>query len=259
MWKNFDAEADDLARGVAAAPASARREYVDLVVSDVREEPFSFAVQILSPSGGIPALEALMGELQSQYKSDVAPANFIPRTNDLVAAQFTEDNAWYRGKLRRVNPAAKTAEISYIDYGNSETISFSRLRPLLPQFKSLDGQAKEATLSFINLLGPETEYGLDSKDLFRELCEGRQLVANIDARDTNLLHLSLFDPADPSASTSHEASINVTMVREGLARVDTKSRFRDAYPSVVKALNDAVKEAKRSRKGAYELGDIFED
>lgn len=89
--------------------------------------------------------------------------------------------------------------------------------------------------------------------------QGRQLVANIDAREPTLLHVSLFDPADPSSLASHESSINVSLVREGLARIDTRSRFRNAYPGVVKALEEAQKEAKRSRSGAYELGDVLED
>ncbi|KAM0752525.1 hypothetical protein T439DRAFT_324618 [Meredithblackwellia eburnea MCA 4105] len=266
IWKNFDAEAEaeanGHANGAAAAPATARREYVDVVVSDVRgggEAPFSFAVQILE-NGGIPALEKLMGDLTVHHKgSDVAPANFVPRTNDVVSAKFSADDNWYRARIRRCNPSRKEADVIYIDYGNSETIPFSRLRPLAPQFKGLDGQAKEATLSFVTLLGSETEYGLEALDRFRDLCEGRQLVANIDARDTNLLHLSVFDPSDPSSSTAHEASINVQLVREGLARIDTRSRFRGAYPSVVKALDEALKEAKRSRAGAYELGDVLED
>ncbi|KAK4705914.1 staphylococcal nuclease domain-containing protein 1, partial [Phenoliferia sp. Uapishka_3] len=266
IWSSFDPSAEAEANGSnghAAAPASARKEYVDIVVSDVRgggETPFSFAVQILA-NGGIPALENLMSELTIfQQGADGAPANFVPRSNDVVSAKFTADDTWYRARVRKSNPAKKEAEVLYIDYGNSEVIPFSRLRPLAPQFKALDGQAKEATLSFVNLLGSETEYGADAMDRFRDLCEqGRQLVANIDARDSNLLHLSLFDPEDPSMSMGHESSINVSLVREGLARIDVRSRFRSAYPAVVKALDEALKEAKRTRAGAYELGDVLED
>ncbi|KAL8292267.1 hypothetical protein RQP46_001733 [Phenoliferia psychrophenolica] len=266
LWKSFDPEAEaetnGHSNGHAAAPVSARKEYVDVVVSDVRgggETPFSFAVQILA-NGGIPALESLMSELTVHHNgADGVPANFVPRSNDVVSAKFSADDTWYRARVRKSNPAKKEAEVLYIDYGNSETIPFSRLRPLAPQFKGLEGQAKEATLSFVNLLGSETEYGLDALDRFRDLCEGRQLVANIDARDPNLLHLSLFDPADPSSSMAHESSINVALVREGLARIDVRSRFRSAYPAVVKALDEALKEAKRSRAGAYELGDVLED
>lgn len=58
---------------------------------------------------------------------------------------------------------------------------------------------------------------------------------------------------------SHESSLNVALVREGLARIDLASRFRSAYPGVVRKLEQATEEAKRSRAGAYELGDIFDD
>jgi staphylococcal nuclease domain-containing protein 1 len=130
---------------------------------------------------------------------------------------------------------------------------------LANQFKTLEGQAKDASLSFVNLLDWRTEYGQDAMERFRELCEGQTLVANIDHREPNQLYLSLFDPSDPTSLTSHESSINVQLVREGLARIDRKSRLRDAYPGVVKALEQASKEAKRGRYGAYELGDILED
>lgn len=60
--------------------------------------------------------------------------------------------------------------------GNSEIIPFSRLQPLAPEFRDLEGQAKDATLSFVNLLGHETEYGADAIERFRELCEVRCLA-----------------------------------------------------------------------------------
>lgn len=86
--------------------------------------------------------------------------------------------------------------------------------------------------------------------------QGQTLVANIDHRDSSSLHLSLFDPSDPSSLASHESSINVQLVREGLARIDKRSRLREAYPGVVRALDRAQEEARRGRYGAYELGDV---
>jgi hypothetical protein len=146
--------------------------------------------------------------------------------------------------------------LRHVADGNTETLPFSRLRPLPAEFKALEGQAKDATLSFVSLLDWRTEYGEDARARFSELCEGQQLVANIDQRDPNLLHLSLFDPNDPAALSAHENSINVQLVREGLARIDKRSRFRAAYPNVVKALDVAQQEARRTRAGAYELGDV---
>ncbi|SCV72043.1 BQ2448_4737 [Microbotryum intermedium] len=265
IWSNYDAAADAAAAAVISEPAVARREYVDVVVSDVRgsaDSPFSFAVQVLGSNGSIPELERLMSDLtvfHEETSGDVTPANFLPRNNDLVSARFSQDDVWYRARIRRANPAKKEAEVLYVDYGNSETIPYTRLRPLAAQFKTLESQAKDATLSFVTLLDHSTEYGLEAQDRFRDLCEGRQLVANVDARDPGLLHLSLFDPDDPESAKGHEASINVQLVREGYARVDRTSRFRQAYPQVVKALERATEQARRDRAGAYELGDIFEE
>ncbi|GAA5853221.1 hypothetical protein JCM3766R1_000199 [Sporobolomyces carnicolor] len=278
LWSSYDpAQAQLVAEEQAAQERSngghgggkkleARKEYVDVVVSEVRggteTVPFSFSVQILK-NGGIPELESLMSELTLFHQSaDVTPSGFTPRSGELISAKFSADGQWYRAKVRKSNPGKKEAEVVYIDYGNSEVVPYSNLRPLASQFKSLEGQAKEATLSFVNLLDWRTEYGQDAMDRFRELCEGQTLVANVDHRDAvgqQLLHLSLFDPSDPASLASHESSINVQLVREGLARVDRRSRLREAYPGVVRALDLAVGEAKRGRYGAYELGDILED
>ncbi|GAA5875888.1 hypothetical protein JCM3774_001113 [Rhodotorula dairenensis] len=267
LWSKYDPEAEAAANttnGAATPVTQPRKEYVDVVVSEVRGGtetlPFSFSVQILQ-NGGIPELEKLMGELTLFHaeNANAGPAGFVPRSGELVSAKFSADDAWYRAKVKRSHPGKKEAEVLYIDYGNTEIVPFSRLRPLDAQFKSLEGQAKDATLSFVSLLDWRTEYGDDARARFIELCEGQQLVANIDQRDANLLHLSLFDPNDPAALSAHENSINVQLVREGLARIDKRSRFREAYPNVVKALELAQQEARRTRAGAYELGDVLED
>ncbi|GAA5975870.1 hypothetical protein JCM11641_002826 [Rhodosporidiobolus odoratus] len=250
------------ANGANGKVVEARKELVDVVVSEVRggteTVPFSFSVQVLK-NGGIPELESLMNELTIFHReADLTPSGFTPRNGDLVSAKFSVDNAWYRAKVRRSNPAKKEAEILYIDYGNTETIPYSQLRPLAAQFKSLEGQAKDASLSFASLLDWRTEYHLDAQDRFRELAEGQHLIANIDAREPNgTLSLSLFDSA--ASAGQHEESLNVQLVREGLARIDRRSRLREAYPGVVRALEEAKREALRSRAGAYELGDILED
>ena len=108
-------------------------------------------------------------------------------------------------------------------------------------------------MSFVSLLGGETEYGPESIDLFRQLCEGRPLVANIDRRDPQSVSLTLYDGDSSKAQTSVN-SINVELVKNGLARIDKKSTLRLAYPQVVKALDEAVEEAKKRRAGAFELG-----
>ncbi|KAA1117277.1 hypothetical protein PGT21_001942 [Puccinia graminis f. sp. tritici] len=212
-------------------------------------------------NGGIPELTSLMADFAVYHRS--APISSTPagayKAGDLVSAKFSVDNAWYRAKIRKNLPHKKEAEVVFIDYGNSEVVSHGNIRSLDPRFKSLPPQAKEATLSFVKLLGPDTEYGSEALDHFRSLVEGQTLVANIDYRDPSQngrLHLSLYDTADSPTSTS---SLNHRLVREGFALINLKAPYRSAYQEQYSALENAKQEAKRNRAGAYEFGDAFDD
>lgn len=119
MWKEYDDEAEQQAQQAAAAAANptARKEYVDVIVSDIRSEPsFSFAVQVLQPGGKLPELEKLMADFAAFHRTaQPAPITSI-RSGDLVAAKFTADNQWYRAKVRKSNPAKKQAEVLFYEY-----------------------------------------------------------------------------------------------------------------------------------------------
>jgi staphylococcal nuclease domain-containing protein 1 len=74
-----------------------------------------------------------------------APSKFVPKAGDLVSAKFS-DGSWYRAKIRRASSIKKEAEVTFIDYGNQDSVSFSNIRPLDPKFRSLPGQAQDARL-----------------------------------------------------------------------------------------------------------------
>ena len=103
---------------------------------------------------------------------------------------------------------------------------------------------------------------MDEEDL-AELREGRKLVANVDHREGQTLHLRLIDPSDPaSQQTPYDpyTCINADLVREGLATVDKKGcRYLSGYPAMAKKLQEAVATAKRDRAGMFEFGDVEED
>ena len=117
----------------------------------------------------------------------------------------------------------------------------------------------------MKLVGEESEYRQDAVDRFRQLCDGRKLVANVDHKEggsgsATLLHLRLIDPADPATTEDPLASINVDLVREGLASVDRKGcKYLGSYPQVIRKLQGAVAGAKRDRFGMFEFGDVEED
>jgi staphylococcal nuclease domain-containing protein 1 len=112
----------------------------------------------------------------------------------------------------------------------------------------------------VKLVGEESEYREDAVNRFRQLCDGRKLVANVDHKEGSALHLRLIDPADPVTADDPLASINVDLVREGLASVDRKGcKYLTSYAQVQKKLQEAVAGAKRDRCGMFEFGDVEED
>lgn len=261
IWSDYDEEASKAAEVPEDKNETGplKPEYLDVIISDVRtRNGFGFSVQILNTEG-IASLEKLMRDFSIHHKSPVAsPPGFVPKGGDLVSAKFS-DGAWYRAKIRRASPIKKEAEVTFIDYGNQDTVAFSNIRPLDPKFRSLPGQAHDARLSFIKFASPDSDYYADAIDRFRILCEGRKLVANIDHKEGSLLHLRLIDPTE-SASRDPLACINADLLSEGLALIDRKGcKYIASYPQVIKKLQASVAVAKRDRAGMFEFGDVEED
>lgn len=64
-------------------------------------------------------LETLMSKLRKEFQESPPLAGaFNPKRNELCAAQFSQDNEWYRAKIEKVQ--GQNASILYIDYGNKE-------------------------------------------------------------------------------------------------------------------------------------------
>lgn len=122
-----------------------------------------------------------------------------------------------------------------------------------PTFRKLEPQAKTSTLTLVKLLGKESDYGAEAIARFRELCEGKTLVANVDYKEpgpNGLHHLTLYDPQNAQDASS---TINATLVKEGLALVDTRSKLAAANPNILKSLKQASEEAHRARAGMFEV------
>lgn len=217
-----------------------------------------------------------MNAFSAHHNSIASTESLAPRNGMLVAARFSQDGQWYRARVRRCSEVLKTAEVIFIDYGNEETVSYKDIRNLDDKFKSMPPQAIPAKLrwvftdfqfiasnthnSFVNLLSIDHEYGQESLDRFKELCQGRNLVAKVDAKDPNgTLHLRLLDPSDPDSAISAEYCINADLVADGLALIDKKTRYASKYPEMQMTLQDALQAAKNSRAGAFEYGDITDD
>ena len=178
-----------------------------------------------------------------------------------MSAKFSEDNEWYRARVRRNDRENKTSEVVYIDYGNSEVIPWSRLRSLdQGRFgvQKLRAQAVDAVFSFLQF-PTSPEYLGDAVQLISELTVDRQLVANVDYIDPRdgTLYVTLFDPKQ---SNSLDQSLNADILAEGLAMVPKKLKAWERSASdILGGLKQNENVAKENRAGQWEYGDLTED
>ncbi len=254
-------DATDGANGDAKEPATRPPDYRDVVVTHV-DDAGRFKLQQIGT--GTAALTELMSSFRTFHlnKANDTPLSGPPKAGDFVAARFSEDNEWYRARIRRNDREAKKSEVVYIDFGNSETIPWSRLRPLTqPQFSAqkLRPQAIDAVLSFVQLPAA-ANYLQDSVAFVHDRTDGRQLVASVDniAQD-GTLHVTLYD-SETKADLGK--SLNADLVGEGLAMAPRKLKGWERgsdFSKVTDILKKREEEAKEARLGMWEYGDLTED
>ena len=273
MWHDWDPSQEEEEAAEAEAPVEAATEtaatdkkpadYREVVVTNIDANG---KLKIQEIGKGTSALEIMMNEFKKFHldsKNNKPLAN-PPKTGEFVAAKFSADGQWYRAKVRSNDRTAKVAEVVYVDYGNSEKIPWSNLRPLdQPQFSTqkLKPQAVDAVLSFIQL-PTAPDYFRDALEFIAEATDGRTLVASFDFVDTKegLSYITLFD--SKTGSTTFVDSINKEVVANGHAMIPKKLKTWErgqASAEVLKKLREVESQAKQERLGMWEYGDITED
>ncbi|KAF3916996.1 hypothetical protein ABW21_db0202490 [Orbilia brochopaga] len=263
LWKDWAPQEEE---EVAEAPKASedtttytkKQDYRDVVVTDSDLEG-KMKIQIVG--SGTKDLEQMMADFQIFHssKSNDTPLANPPKVGDLVAAKYSNDGGFYRARVRRVDREGKNADVLYLDYGNSETLPFSSLRPLTQErfsITKLKPQAFDAYLSFCQFPGSNM-YKKDAKNVLMSLTGNKELVGNVDYTDKDgTLYLTLF----PKASQSADENFNKSMVEEGMCLVPRKLKaWERAYSDKIEALRQIEEIAKNERRGMWEYGDLTED
>jgi staphylococcal nuclease domain-containing protein 1 len=273
LWQDWDPSQEENDDEEAAPEASAESVPTDKKAADYREVVVTNIdsngkLKIQEIGKGTSALEVMMNEFKKFHldSKNNKPLGNPPKTGEYVAAKFSADDQWYRARVRSNDRTAKVAEVVYIDYGNSERIPWSNLRPLdQPQFtvQKLKGQALDAVLSFIQL-PTAADYFRDAIDFIAEATDGRTLVASFDFVDTKegLSYVTLFDGGSGGSSSTFADSVNKDVVANGYAMVPKKLKAWErgrASEEVLNKLREVEAEAKADRRGMWQYGDITED
>ena len=271
LWHDYDPSiTDDVEELSLAEPptngqdeAPIKKDYRDVLVTHIDPATMHLKLQMISPSTSV-ALMSLMSAFASHHRSPPALEKALsgpPKAGEYVSARFSEDGEWYRGRIRRNDREAKKADILFVDYGNSETLPWSELRPLGAQFgiQKLKAQAVDAGLSYLQF-PTSKEYVDDAVRFLQDVTDGKQLVASVDfeEKDGGGLWVTLFDAEKEGGE---EESINAEVVGEGMAMVGRKLKAWEVKrgAKVLGGLRKQEEEAKGNKKGMWEYGDISED
>ena len=275
MWHDYDPSMEEGVAdlSIAAEPttnghedtsAPVKKDYRDVTVTHIDPTTMHLKLQMVGPSTSA-ALATLMSSFASYHRSPPTSEKSLPnppKTGDLVSARFSEDGEWYRARVRRNDRDAKKADVVFLDYGNSESIPWSELRALNPQFslQKLKPQAIDAGLSYLQF-PTSKEYLDDAVRLIQDIADGRQLVASVDfeEKDGGTLWVTLFD-ADKEGG--EEESINAEIVDEGMTMVGRKLKaweVRRGKGKILEGLRKREEAAKEGKRGMWEYGDISED
>lgn len=196
---------------------------------------------------------------------------FAATQGSYCSAQFSHDKQWYRARVEKVT-GVNNYQVFYIDYGNSENVPGSRLRPLSPQFSiaKLPPQALELTLHHVDF--PSVDSGF-VEECFLELSsllQNSRLVANIVGKRGNVQSAIIY--AQTNDKSSRIESVNEKLIREGLAIVPPQvvKNFYEEQRRVMKSgqevkvdeLNhfiNAMEKAKKDRLNLWQYGDFTQE
>lgn len=270
LWHDWDPSQDqedeyDAAPADTAAVSTEvekSKDYRDIVITDM-DSNGRIKVQVVKDAT---RLDQLMSDFKKFHLNSLnnKAIGDSPKAGDLVSAKYSADGQWYRGRIRSNDRTAKIAEVVFIDYGNTEKIPWSKLRPLGAEFSTqkLKPQAIDAALSFVQL-PTSPEYLKDAISFVAEATGGKTLVGSFDLVDTKegTSYITIFDVSEGTDIKSYD-SLNREVILNGLGLVPRKLKPWErskAFEGLLKSFKEAENSAKNNKYGIWEYGDLTED
>lgn len=155
--------------------------------------PASFYCQLVQNSE---KLDTLLGEIEEQAEM-FDPVNFLSEGMACMA-KYSADEAWYRSVIARVS--GNTADVLFVDYGNSESTSKDDICNIPPGLFKLEAQAIHCRLNNPDGVG----------DGFEDQVADKEMTIKVVSPSPSCLTVDLFfedgKPLSESARSTRESS-----------------------------------------------------
>ncbi|XP_057593462.1 tudor domain-containing protein 1 isoform X2 [Hippopotamus amphibius kiboko] len=198
------------------------------------QSPEDFFCQQLQSGRKLAELQALL----SEYCSQVSPrSNFYPTIGDICCAQFSEDAQWYRASVLAY-ASEESVLVGYVDYGNFEILSLTRLCPITPKLLELPMQALKCVLA-----GVKPSLGIWTPEaicLMKKIVQNKMITVKVVDKLENSSLVELID-----RSVTPHISVTEVLINAGFA-VGDKGVVTDKPGDVKEATVPLGVEAKVS-------------
>jgi len=212
-----------------------------------------FFIQRASSEADLTHLEELMSSLNLDSQS--APQEPLSE-GTLIFAKYAVDDTWYRARVTSVS--GNKLQVTYIDFGNSESVDVKNVRALNKDSETgkMGAIAIECRLAFVN--AHEENFRSEATLALKDLTEDRDLTAQYEYTENGITYVTLEDGENGSANNK---SVNEELILEGLVFVDHSLKgFRGgALDRKLEKLSKLEDKAKRERLNLWENGDVYGD
>ncbi|XP_053805220.1 tudor domain-containing protein 1 isoform X2 [Vidua chalybeata] len=204
------------------------------VVSHI-QNPDTFFCQRMQSARQLAELEASLNEYCGKIPNN---PSFRPAAGNVCCAQFTEDNLWYRAAVTAY-ASEDTVLVDYMDYGNSDSLPLSRLRPIIPSLMDLPAQAIRCSLAGVKPpLGAWTSEGIS---YMKKLVKDKVLTVKVVDKESSKSMVELTD-----ASGTPVINVSSLLVEEGFAAEELSMALPAARGTDVEQANEDT-----MKKGIY--------
>ncbi|CAH2103312.1 unnamed protein product [Euphydryas editha] len=244
IWKDYVEVEKEIEKERNAPIQDRVIKYEKVIITEITNEGVFYAQNIESGN----KLEALMDKIHQEFKNNSPlPGSYVTRKGQICAARFTLDDQWYRAKVEKITED-KMAQIFYIDYGNREIVSQSRLAQLPAGTEREPPYATEYTLAGIKFPS-DVDDRLEAVRAFSLDALNKKLLLNVEIRGSPPA-VTLVDPAT-------NTDIGKNLIKEGLVLMENTHEYRLSI--MLAEYRAAQDHAKMSRLNLWRHGDITDD
>uniref|UniRef100_A0A0N4ZCN2 Staphylococcal nuclease domain-containing protein n=1 Tax=Parastrongyloides trichosuri TaxID=131310 RepID=A0A0N4ZCN2_PARTI len=246
LWENYVEEVKEV-EDIAKEDTSERKQiFKRVMVSHIDRQTLKIYVQFFDHGDD---LVKLMNKLQISAKNCVSTA--LPKRGEYCLAKDSQYGQWTRARIEGIRD--NKATVNYIDYGNSEILSYnsSCIKPLAAEDRVLQNIAREVRLAFTSAPPSEDFKEMSYEALADILFSEEFIYAALEYKIANNDYVTLAVD-DKVAGLKYD--VGKKLVADGFLIVE--ERREPKFKAVISDYLEAEQKARRAHSNIWRYGDF---